>query len=681
MPVRLLRCLARSVAKHGGKLLCNLVPGAEALYEIAADAYQDYRQDSHHDELHAEVQALAQASPREASRAVAEAVRQGAGHLPAAEQQKLAAYLSQVPAMIRRSLRRPSDPTGTTVPANLALRQPDDLLPFLPARPPRFARGERPLPGVDWVLEEPLGVGGFGEVWKAHHAHLQSKPPVALKFCLDAASVRALRNEAGVLDRVMQHGQHSGIVPLLQTYLSADPPCLEYEYVEGGDLSALIRELHARGQLKPAAATRLLLRLAEIVAAAHRADPPIVHGDLKPANVLVRRTPEGKFEPRVTDFGIGGLAAARAARETRRPTRSSGELLTEAVRGAYTPLYASPQQMMRRPGEPPDPRDDVHALGVIWYQLLTGDLGMLSVPTDWREQVQKRGLGSDLTRLLAASLAPQAEARPVSAAALAQQLQTCLKAGGEEKGEAAPAPRPAPPQAPRRRSSVVPVALAALAVLAGAWFVWHRLQNRPYELALEAVSKLRDKAASLSKNRLHEEGQALLDKHRGWLTPGDQRFVQDLVKETKAAWDREVERGHVYEGVRQASAAVRSSLDLTRCEQLANNYLVRFNQDEAEQKEVRALLGRLTSLRTGPFFVNVKYLWIPRASALNSWSTVGFNLKLFVRYNNLEWTSPKLPYPGALNNSTGVYGVSTNYSFGPFTPGSVPVRELDVGAV
>src|SRR5207253_11235524 len=50
------------------------------------------------------------------------------------------------------------------------------------------------------------------------------------------------------------------------------------------------------------------------------------------------------------------------------PTRRSSDLST-SLRGAHTPIYASPQQVR---GEAPDPRDDVHALGVIWYQLLTG---------------------------------------------------------------------------------------------------------------------------------------------------------------------------------------------------------------------------------------------------------------------------------------------------------------------
>src|SRR5262249_7236219 len=61
--------------------------------------------------------------------------------------------------------------------------------------------------------------GGGGETWRG---------------------VRALRNEAAVLDRVMRQGRLEGIVPLLHTYLGAQVPCLEYEYVEGGDLAGLI---------------------------------------------------------------------------------------------------------------------------------------------------------------------------------------------------------------------------------------------------------------------------------------------------------------------------------------------------------------------------------------------------------------------------------------------------------
>ena len=143
----------------------------------------------------------------------------------------------------------------------------------------------------------------------------------------------------------------------------------------------------------------MFLQLVEIVAFAHRPSRTSSTATSSRPTSWCGGKATADFDLRVTDFGIGGLAAVVAARETRQPTRSRHELLTEAVRGAYTPLYASPEQMLRRPGEPADPRDDVHALGVIWYQLLTGDLGMLSVPPDWREEVQKHGLNEELTTL------------------------------------------------------------------------------------------------------------------------------------------------------------------------------------------------------------------------------------------------------------------------------------------
>jgi serine/threonine protein kinase len=105
------------------------------------------------------------------------------------------------------------------------------------------------------------------------------------------------------------------------------------------------------------------------------------------------------------------------------------------VRGAYTPLYASPEQMTRRKGEPADPRDDVHALGVIWYQLLTGDLEMMSVPPDWRDQVEERGLSRELVKLLGACIASKAAKRPASAIALAEQLQAALSQSPKKGAE------------------------------------------------------------------------------------------------------------------------------------------------------------------------------------------------------------------------------------------------------
>src|SRR5205085_12200175 len=139
---------------------------------------------------------------------------------------------------------------------------------------------------------------------------------------------------------------------------------LKDEYIEGGDLSSLARELQElplRQRWLPA--TRLVAQLAAIVGVAHRLHPPIVHRDLKPANVLVQQTGTGAVQLRITDFGIGSVAALPALQQARLGTTTPGDFLVTALRGAHTPLYASPQQVH---GAPPDVRDDVHALGVIW---------------------------------------------------------------------------------------------------------------------------------------------------------------------------------------------------------------------------------------------------------------------------------------------------------------------------
>ena len=339
--------------------------------EAARQILQKWQPGLSLDQQRAQIQDLARTTAPDAQRIASALTEELAAGRPVELRQALACFLQHVPAAFRRVLRSPGDPAGLTVPGELTIAEPDDLLLWLPVRRPRFEPGMLPLAEAPWQLEELLGVGPLNEVWKARDPHLPNSESVVLKFCIDPASAKVLRNESKALDRCVFQARHPGIVALRRTHLSADPPCLEYEYRSGGDLASAVAEWRRLPQgPSPAQIARIILRVASIVAFAHRLEPPIVHRDLKPANILVHRLPDGKLAMRISDLGNGAVAASDAIRQALRGAQRPQQLLA-GLRGARTSLYASPQQLR---GADADPRDDVHALGVIWYQLLTGTL-------------------------------------------------------------------------------------------------------------------------------------------------------------------------------------------------------------------------------------------------------------------------------------------------------------------
>jgi hypothetical protein len=361
----------------------------------------------------------------------------------AAVRQAVRTYLHQIPGQVQRSLRRPENPSGRTVPVGLALRRAEDLQKLLPERMPRFQPGAKPVPGTDLVIEELLGVGGFGEVWKARHQSRPRAAPVALKFCVDESAARTLRKEIELLDRISQQGRHRGIVELRYVHLETNPPCLEYEYVEGGDLACLVTDMHRAGKGTPLAITRLFCSLAQAVGFAHRIQPPVVHRDLKPANVLTTRI-DKRVVLKVLDFGIGGIAAGeipRADAETAAP----GPYTQSA--GSCTPLYASPQQ---RQGAAPNPRDDVYALGVIWYQMLVGDVTKEPPRgTTWKKRLLDQGASKRMLALLERCLEDDPAERPADAQVLAQELLTVIKEATPGTGQESAVEEEKEPQGPR----------------------------------------------------------------------------------------------------------------------------------------------------------------------------------------------------------------------------------------
>jgi len=189
-------------------------------------------------------------------------------------------------------------------------------------------------------------------------------------------------------------------------------------------LTGLIQAWHRSGQgPTPSQAAELVRQLAEIIGTAHRLDPPIVHRDLKPANILVERAADASPRFKITDFGIGGLAARQVVQLSQRGV-TQGRFLVSVLRGSFTPLYASPQQAR---GAAPDPRDDVFALGVIWFQLMTGRLDEgRPGGRRWPERLKTRGMSPELIDLLASCFEDEREDRAADARALADAIAALL---------------------------------------------------------------------------------------------------------------------------------------------------------------------------------------------------------------------------------------------------------------
>ncbi|MDY3556252.1 serine/threonine-protein kinase [Gemmata sp. JC717] len=277
-----------------------------------------------------------------------------------------------------------------------------------------------PVPGLSsWVLERRLGAGGFGEVWMARHAWNAKEPPRAVKFCTDpGARLRLVTHEKNVVLRVMRYaGAHPNIVPLLECNLDGDVPWLMYEFVEGGTLASALAQWRSLPLTKRMGrAVRTLYALASALAVFHRLHPPLIHRDLKPHNVLMA----GGKVPRIIDFGIGGVAVPR-------DVEAAGTALAARVptglQAAGSANYAPVEQRL---GSPPDPRDDVHALGVIAYQALVGDVTVAPGP-DVKDELRQLRVPGELVALIASSVATNPDRRPKDAgeweAALAELMQ------------------------------------------------------------------------------------------------------------------------------------------------------------------------------------------------------------------------------------------------------------------
>jgi len=409
-----MKCVAESVMEKGVRGLAEFVPGGPYLFDVAADAMKRMKERRKRDEVCDELRQAAQATFEEAKAAAERVAREVVAAGPVEDRLTLELYLSQVPGAVRKSLRRPEDYTGRSVPAGFVLDTADDMARLLPPQMPQFRTGQQ-LPGrPGWSLLEPLGAGGFGEVWKVEHDFI---PGIrAVKFCTDpTAKQRLLTHEGKLIARVMKEGRHLHVVPLVDADLISETPWLAYEFVGGGDLAGKIlawQQLPVAERV--AQAIESLRVLAQTTSHFHRLTPPIVHRDLKPANILVGD--DGALK--ITDFGIGGIAAQKAISSSRDGATAYSRAVS-MLSGSFTPIYASPQQQR---GAAADPRDDIHALGVIGYQMLTGRLDAGPGPRFDRD-LRKLSLPDSLIDIIGDCIDTELEHRPADGSVLAARLQ------------------------------------------------------------------------------------------------------------------------------------------------------------------------------------------------------------------------------------------------------------------
>ena len=225
-----------------------------------------------------------------------------------------------------------------------------DIFPSLPADAVRCIRslspGERIGP---YVIEEEIGSGGMGAVWRARRRDGVIKRPVALKLPHAGPHGRHLIEMFMTERDILAELAHPNIARLYDAGFSdSGQPFLALEYVAGFHLT----EYCDRHRLDLRRRLRLFQQVQRAVQYAH--GHLVVHGDIKPSNVIVGM--DGRAM--LLDFGVAKVIAAEGAHE--RPPEDI----------AMTPYYASPEQIA---GEVVTTASDVYSLGVLLRELLTGE--------------------------------------------------------------------------------------------------------------------------------------------------------------------------------------------------------------------------------------------------------------------------------------------------------------------
>jgi serine/threonine protein kinase len=307
-----------------------------------------------------------------------------------------------------------------------------------------------------YVLDEPIGAGGYCEVWRATDTVLARQVAVKLLHAGYASHGEALARfkaearHAGALS-------HENVARVYDYGEPADGPSyLVMELVEGPSLADLL----ARGPLGARPTMDMVAQVAAALQAAHTAG--LIHRDIKPANILF--TPEGGV--RVTDFGIAHAVGSTPVTSTGMVMGTSGYIAPERVSGAQA-----------------GPASDLYALGIVAYECLTGSQpfsgGALDVAIAHRDRPLPPlpvSVPGEVTAFVMTLTAKDPAWRPASAGEVADQAGRLRDEFRSQRDSVRPVPglaREGPPLTvaddvltqPRRRRRPLTIAVLTLAAL------------------------------------------------------------------------------------------------------------------------------------------------------------------------------------------------------------------------